>query len=606
MSSGNDIAPTPVHITFLRKIEDTMHNKSLALTLSFLSLLGIAGSLTVRAAAAPQRKAIIVYHNDWGGAAPAVRSELTSRGYSVTMTDNATLGLQAITQASTSLRSGDFLVVYLAGHGYNPRAFNDTAKATALDHFVEFNSGILTVRQTAPLFEKIAHTGVNLTVIDGSCNGGETVLYAMGQPYCALATAGVFSPSLTNFPYPSNAIHRDATPGKFGTWADFTTMGAVLSHIPSYPEGPPYLTAAWMNGEIITTLPERINQRLFRNDNTDFANLSLFLRPSIGFLTHLDLGGWNLHYQYCYLYRLIYPEEFAKLDPAEKSRFTNSLATYLGAIHSFVDPAAPRYARLRDYFSNAPLLNQAAKVYAAQYSRVWQTLANDPAWNVDANPGLHAAQMRDLTPDAYRGEAGFLKIAGEIDWLLTVLERGFEQQELLLGEIDAVARGLFRGEKLPEVIRRPVKMNWPPQRGSSTVRFNQFERAFVRRITDLDLRLKVRRQSLLRPATQPGARQPLQLRLQARRADALKAVNEGVETYKGSFRTVISEKVGFRVALLDRAGREKLELLIGRFKAIAPTLAYAEARISFLLSIVEDAMVTVQAGGPSPSSQVPF
>jgi hypothetical protein len=583
-----------------------MHNKSLALVLSSLSLLGIVGSLTVRAAAPPQRKAIIVYHNDWGGAAPAVRSELTSRGYTVTITDTATVGLQAITQASTSLRSGDFLVVYLAGHGSNPRAFNDTAKATALEHFVEFNSGILKVRQTAPLFEKIAQTGVKLTVIDGSCNGGETVLYAMGQPYCALATAGVFSPSLTNFPYPSNAMHRDATPGRFGGWADHTTIGAVVSHVASFPEGPPYLTAGWMNGEIITTLPERINQRLFRNDNTDFANLSLFLRPSIGFLTGLDLGGWNLHYQYCYLYRFIYPDDFAKLDPAEKSRFTNSLATYLAAIHSTVDPAAPRYATLRTYLTNPALLNQAAKVYAAQYSRVWQTLANDPAWNVDANPGLHGAQMRDLTPDAYRGEAGFLNIAGEIDWLLSIMERGFEQQELLLGEIDAVARGLFVGQKLPEIIRRPVKMNWPPEPGSPTLKFNQFERAFVRRIHDLDLRLKVRRQFLLRPATQVTGKPAVQLVAKATKADALKAVNEGVETYKGSFTTLISEKVGFPVSSLDPARRQRLELLIGRFKAIAPTLAYAEARISFLLSIVEDAMVTVQAGGPSPSSQVPF
>jgi len=588
------------------KTERTMHNKSLALTLSFLSLLAIAGSLTVRAAAAPQRKAVIVYHNDWGGAAPAARSELTSRGYTVTMTDNATVGLQAITDASTSLRSGDFLVVYLAGHGSNPRRFNDTAKATALEHFVEFNSGILKVRQTAPLFEQIARTGVHLTVIDGSCNGAETVLYAMGQPYCALATAGVFSPSLTNFPYPSNAMHRDARPGRFGSWADLTTIGGVVSHIVSYPEGPPFFTAGWMNGEIITSLPERINQRLFRNDNTDFANLSLFLRPSIGFLTGLDLGGWNLHYQYCYLYRFIYPDDYAKLDPVEKSRFTNSLATYLAAIHSTVDPAAPRFATLRNYLTNPALLNQAAKVYAAQYSRVWQTLANDPAWNVDANPGLHAAQMRDLTPDAYRGEAGFLNIAGEIDWLLSIMERGFEQQELLLGEIDAAARGLFVGEKLPEMTKRPVKMNWPPDPGSSTVKFNQFERAFVKRIHDLDLRLKVRRQFLLRPTTQVTGKPAVQLVAKARTAEALKAVNEGVETYKGSFTTLISEKVGFRVAALDPARRQRLELLIGRFKAIAPTLAYAEARISFLLSIVEDAIVTVQAGGPSPSSQVPF
>jgi len=165
----------------------------------------------------PKHKAIIVYHNDWTDAASSAQSELQSRGYSMVLTDDANTGLQSLAQASISLKAGDYLVVYLAGHGYNPRiVYSDTSKSTVLDHYVQFNSGILKVSQVAPLFEQIAQNEVNLTVIDGSCNGGETVLYAMGQKYCAVATTGVFSPGLTNFPPPSNAMHKDNKPGSFG------------------------------------------------------------------------------------------------------------------------------------------------------------------------------------------------------------------------------------------------------------------------------------------------------------------------------------------------------------------------------------------------------
>ena len=146
--------------------------------------------------AATQRKAIIVYHNDWGGVPNALKTELQGRGYSVTMTDSASQGLTALTNASNSLAAGDFFVVYLAGHGHDPRTNrNDTSKATALKHYVQFNSGNLYVSQSSPLFEKIANKGVHLIVIDGSCNGGEAVLYAMGQKYCAVSTTGVYSPS---------------------------------------------------------------------------------------------------------------------------------------------------------------------------------------------------------------------------------------------------------------------------------------------------------------------------------------------------------------------------------------------------------------------------
>lgn len=561
--------------------------KSLALA-SLVLLVGVA-VLSTQSGYAAQRRAIIVYHNDWGSAVPAMKAELESRAYSVTQTDNATSGLLALTEVSKFLKSGDYLVVYLAGHGSNPRWFSDTSKATALQHFVQFNSGILKVSQTAPLFEQIANKGVNLTVIDGSCNGGETVLYAMGQKYCALSTTGVFSPGLTNFPSPSNAIDKDSNPGKFGSWWGY-----------------PHMTASWMNGEIVGGVPERINQRLFRNDDTDIANLSIFLRPSIGFLTALDLGGWNLHYQYCYLYRFIYPDEYAVLDQAEKAKFTNSVQTYLGTMHSIVDPQAPNYTKLNAYLDDSSLLKQAAAVYAGQYTNVWRTLANDSTWNLTAEPGKYAAKMKGITPDVYKGEAGFLQIAGEIEFLMSILQTGFQQQDALLQQIDAKARELHPPHQLPDASKRFVKPVWPPPSGAPLLKFNQHERRLIKRFSDTAIQERIDYPSLLKLRSRSSAARPMRLAPQARTTEAREVLSVAAAAGRKSSKTVIRDRVGLSASAAEAMKRQKLEELVGEFKAISPSLSYAEGRISFLLAILEDAVGKVQGSETSPSTQVSF
>lgn len=570
--------------------------------------------IAVRVDAAGLKKALIVYHKDWGTTPTALKAELQRRGYTVSMTDSGASGLNALTTLSSILGSGDQLVVYLAGHGSNPRwNRNDTSTATAASHYIEFNSGTLYVSQLAPLFEKISSNGAALAVIDGSCNGGESVLYGMGKNYCVMSTTGLYSPGLTGFPVPSDAIGKDSAPAAFGMWWDA------------------HKSASWLNGQIVLALPERINQRLFRNDNTDITNLSLFLRPSIGLLTGLDLGGWNLHYQYCYLYRLIYPDDYAALDAAEKAKFTNSVDTYLSSMHGYSDPAEPFFTRLDSYLNNATLLKSAASVYAANSVNVWKTLANDPNWNVSGEPGKYAAQMKGVTPDAYVGAPGFMKMAGEIDFLMTVLKTGYAEQEDLLRQIDAAAKELYDTVNIASIIRlTPVQRAWPPESAEQLKRFNTFERTLINRFELIDRNLKIDRRNLLmrpvatQPVAQPTASQsgrpamrlmPLRNLAQADqpavaaggKSDAKQAIDLNMQRYEGSFRTAVPlDKVGISHGLIDAMKKQKLEALIGKFKAISPTLYYAEGRISFLLSIVEDSISKAQGSSGCACEQKTF
>jgi len=570
--------------------------------------------LAVQVDAAGLKRALIIYHNDWGNAPQNLQTELQSRSYTVTMTDSATQGLTALTNLSNLLGSGDQLVVYLAGHGSNPRwNRSDTSKGTAASHFVEFNTGKLYVNQLAPLFEKIANNGASLTVIDGSCNGGESVLYGMGKSYCIMATTGVYSPSLTGFPSPSDAIDKDSAPGAFGMW-----WGS-------------HKTASWLNGQIVLKLPERINQRLYRNDNTDITNLSLFLRPSIGVLTGLDLGGWNLHYEYCYLYRLIYPDDYAALDADEKAKFTNSVDTYLATMHGYADPGEAFFSRLDTYLNNSILLNSAASIYAANCTNVWKTLANDPSWDVNGDPGKYASQMKGVTPDAYVGTSGFMKMAGEIDFLITVLKTGYAEQEDLLRQIDVAAKDLYGSANVAKIIKlRTVQKAWPPEPGEPLKKFNTFERSLIRKFELIDRNLKIDRRTLLmkptirqpvvQPSVTPSARPIMKVMpmrnlsqidrpsvVTGSKSDAQQAIDRNILKYEPSFKTAVQvEKAGISHGLIDAMKKQKLEQLIGKFKAISPTLYYAKGRISYLLSIVEDSVGKVQGSSNCSCDQKTF
>jgi hypothetical protein len=267
-------------------------------------------------------------------------------------------------------------------------------------------------------------------------------------------------------------------------------------------------------------------------------------------------------------------------------------------------------------------LNSAASIYAASYNNVWKALANDPSWNVSGEPGKYALQMKGVTPDAYVGTAGFMKMAGEIDFLMTILKTGYAEQEDLLRQIDAAAQDLYGTVNIASIIRlTPVEKAWPPESAEQLRNFNNFERSLINRFELIDRNLKIDRGTLLmkpiatQPVAQPTAAPagrpmmrlvPLRNLSQANqpsvaaggsRSDAKQAIGLNMQKYEPGFRTVVPlDKVGISHGLINAMKKQKLEELIGKFKAISPTLYYAEGRISFLLSIVEDSIGRVQGG----------
>jgi hypothetical protein len=538
--------------------------------------------------------AIIIYHNDWKGVVQNTQAVFENRGYPVYLTDDGQKGLTMLQDASKNLKAGARMVIYLAGHGGEQRKKGDMAMAPALKHWIEFNNGSLTVGQMAPLFEALAKKGVHLTVVDGSCNGGETVYNAIGQTYCAVATTGLYSPSLTNFPDPSNAMKQDGNPSTFGLWWD-----------------DPHLTGSWLNGAIVSGVPERLPQRLYRNDKGEFSRLSLFIRPSVAHLTIWDWGGWTLHYSYCYLYRFIYKDQFDELTQEEKNKFTNDTQSFIASIHATVDPQTKFIVNLNGYLDNQDVMAIAAKEYAKGYSRAWQTLANDPVWDPSVNPKKYVNKMYGLSPADYLGETGFLSMVKELKNTILLQQAGFAEQEDLLRKIDAIIKEI--SQISPKAVSLPKLQSIPfvPHPENFKMHFDEFEREAVKKFKAMDMQLKIDRIDLMHFSRTRTFRSMAASDLSlAEKEDTMNAITKSMAPYKELFKAVdlLSNKIVISDADANKvilAGmKEKLVDLISDFKGISPVLSSQQGRASFLMALIEDAVAKVQSGGGNPGDVI--
>jgi len=508
--------------------------------------------------------AVIIYHNDWINAMQETQKVLQRRGYTVHTTDNGSTGLSLIKTLSLSLKTGDRLIVYLAGHGYDPRGssgkYGDMDKAVCLDHFVQFNQEILYLKQLDPLFKTLGNMGIDLTVIDGSCNGGETVYNATGDKYCAVATTGVYTPGLTNFPNPSEAIQQEGRPGTFGLWW-------MKSH----------LIASRLNGAIITGVPTRFHQRLYRNDNTDFSPLSLFIRPAVDSLKMLDLGGWNLHYQYCYLYKYIYSEDYEALPDNEKTKFTNATQTYINFANNIINPQRPLIEKLHEYLNNEDLITKASVVYSDSVALAWQMLANDPGWNPIADPDKHLSQMYQLSPKSYKGTAGFKTMVTEVNSYVTLMEECYKKQEALLWQIDESVKNSGLKISLP----KPQKQKFPVFIPDDPVYYKLYEK----HERETSGKLKI----LLDNKKSERTRIFLNLSDMVSRDKKLEKIEAAkiIETNLNLFKDIFIDKNKNSLTLAE---------LIAQFKAISVAHFDYLGKSSFLLSIIEDAICKVQSG----------
>ncbi|HEX2948556.1 MAG TPA: hypothetical protein VHV83_03135, partial [Armatimonadota bacterium] len=258
-------------------------------------------------------KAILVYHNDWKDDAIANAAELRSRGYDVFITDNASDGLKEIKSLAGTAKKGDRCLVYLGGHGSNPRSVGDESKSVCKDHFIQVNTGSLYVSQTSPLFKKLGDLGADLTVYDGSCNGGETVYDAAGEKYCALSTTSVYEPGLTGTPALKPVMNPNEIPCSFSYWWDGSHNSSSI-----------------LSGTLVRTLTHRPQQRIFMNDNNEFSRKMVFTRSAFTYL--LVIGDWDMHYEWCNAYPTIFSESYKNVPEDEKSKFTVTMADYIAKV----------------------------------------------------------------------------------------------------------------------------------------------------------------------------------------------------------------------------------------------------------------------------------
>ncbi|SHE78920.1 Repeat domain-containing protein [Bacteroides luti] len=380
-----------------------------------------------------QSYGLIIYHSQWQNSVNTTTSFLRNRGYTMFVIPNATNGITILKQLSLYLRAGDRLFVYLAGHGGSSRALGDTTKSVSLSHIFQFEDGMIVgYDQFAPSFELLGNKGVDLSVFDGSCDAGESVLNAIGEKYLAMSTTSVYAPGITDTPNPSEIMQLFGKPNKFGMWWSS------------------YYTASLLTSKA----PHRFHQKIYRNDNTEINTQSLFYKPAIPFYASLG-GGWDLMVRHCYLYQYIYTTEFNTMSAEEKAKITETTADYLASMKADYNAFSPSILHLKNILSNTSIINAAANIYTGAFPRPWQTIFGDMNWDVVADPIRHTSLNNELKPGSYTGTEGFIRMVNEILNLLFLLEQSYTKQEVFLNQIDAKIKqkglysGIFKKQPLP-------------------------------------------------------------------------------------------------------------------------------------------------------------
>jgi hypothetical protein len=369
-----------------------------------------------------QSRAVIAYHDQWPSAPTSTREKFHNRGYYVDVTGDATVALQLLNRLSNISHPGDRIFCYLAGHGSDPRGANflDEAVTTSQSHFVQFNSGEIWVSQLSPVLKKIASAGADLTVFDGSCNGGETVLNAFGERYCASATTSVYAPALTDTPAIGNYLENTVRQSSLGDSWDTSRSFSGL-----------------MNGYLVRTLGARIQQRIFTNTDNAVSRLSIFFRPNLTLYGVIDNGvGWNLMCTKNYLFERIYPEIFVTLPAADKPMYTNSVAEYIKFTDSYDAPRLAFAGRLKAFLNDEALVSRAASKYAQSFDIAWQRLAQDSNWNVTSDPLKHMAELQSIIPTWFSDVLGFKSVCSWILATIASLETQLKRHRELLLLID--------------------------------------------------------------------------------------------------------------------------------------------------------------------------
>jgi hypothetical protein len=526
---------------------------------------------------------VILHHPDWTGAVDETRQVLRSRGYTILDTDSAATGTTLIAQLAHAVRPTDRVFVYLAGHGATDRANGDYTRDVALSHYIEFGAGDgLRLRDIAPSFELMSYTGCDLSVFDGSCDAGETVVAATGSRYLAMSTTAARAPGVTSTPSPGAVMKQFGQPSHFGLW--------------------------WSPGDAASLLtgaaPHRFYQKVYRSDDTDVALWSVFYKTAVDF--YRDIAAeWDLVTRDCYLFEYIYADVFQ--DPKAGDEVVSyrkaspkvSLDDYLASMQADFDGFAPSVQKLRGFLGDGALVQKAAAVYAAAYPRPWLTTTGELGWNTLLEPVKVVDTDALLIPLRWAGTQGFVALVAECVRMLDLLEHSWTDQTVRLHQLDAKLR-------LTRVFRpvADIKSLSPVLSVGEQLNRSRFEEQ--RRTERLDLvralhanaplpipRLQVSHANAAESFVGSHAPAPRTFGPQSAHITALDlSTSQIAKKLDGVVQTWVT----------DASAAE----LIAEIRATEITISVTLDELHYYLTIVEEALSKAQENGVQPSDRVAF
>jgi hypothetical protein len=380
--------------------------------------------------------AIIIYYDGmqlptWRDTVPGLTSAFRGRGITVLTTQDTTQFMNAVRGFSGVCQPGDRLCIFLGLHGASTRIGPDTSTGPCGNHALQAttgdNGGIMTLGQISPSFRAIGFRGADLIVIDGSCDGGETVLDATGQAYCAVSVTGVNGPAGTDTTtYPAPQIDAMPVPSVFGAWWTLAANDV----------------ASLMNGAVLlgNASVERIHQRMFRNDGSACTSAAIFGRGALTNTTTLaGLGFWWWTATGCYLYPICFPYE-ASVFP-NPPPWTGSADSLLTNAAGYYDPWQTLIAPYQtNVLAAAAADSTVAQLYAKNFNAIWQCAVNDPSWDAANDSAKHLADLGNINVAQFTGTAGFTRLVNFATFYFYLIPLLYQQQRSIIQALDAAVR----------------------------------------------------------------------------------------------------------------------------------------------------------------------